>query len=247
MFVVPWEIYSLALLIFIVAAMTQGVMGFGFGIVAMTLLPFVLGLKDAITLLAILNAITMILALFWQNRSFQWKEARNLLIGAAIGIPIGVSLVHLLSEQILITILGATMLYVAISYFFTRHRKERPRLHRWEILIGAFSGTLAAGFNMGGPPVVAYAYSRQWTADQAKAVLASIFMVTAVARIFFIGFTSEDLSLILWLSAALVIPTAAVLRLGIGLGRKMPHEFLRPVVFAYLAVVGVYYLFFWHL
>lgn len=241
----PWETFSIILLIFVVAAMTQGVMGFGFGIVAMTLLPFTLGLKDAITLIAILNAIMMVLSLYWQKGSFQWGEARNLLIGASLGVPIGIYLVHALPERTLIIILGATMLYVGVSFFFTQHRKGRPRINRAEIPIGLFSGMLAAGFNMGGPPVVAYAYSRNWAAEQAKAVLSSIFMVTGVSRLFFIGFTSEDLSLILWFAAMLVIPTAMILRLGIGLGRRVPHEFLRPIVFAYLAIIGIYYLL-WH-
>lgn len=171
---IPWEAFSIILIIFILAGMTQGVMGFGFGIVAMTLLPLTMGLKDAITLLAIMNAIMMCLSLYWHKSSFQWGEARKLLIGASVGIPIGVYIVAVLPERILIIILGASMLFVGINYFFTRHRKARPRIGPAEYPIGMFAGILAAAFNMGGPPVVAYAYSRTWTVDQAKAVLAAI-------------------------------------------------------------------------
>jgi uncharacterized membrane protein YfcA len=242
---IPWDTFSIILLIFVVAGTTQGVMGFGFGIVAMTLLPLTMGLKDAITLLAIMNAIIMSLSLFWHKSSFQWSEARKLLIGAGVGIPIGVYIVAVLPERILIIILGASMLFVGINYFLTRHRKARPRIEIAEYPIGMFAGILAAGFNMGGPPVVAYAYSRTWTAEQTKAVLASIFMVTAVSRLFFIGYTGEDLNLIFSLTAILVIPIAIILRIGISLGRKVPHEFLRPIVFAYLSIVGLYYVF-WH-
>ena len=242
---IPWEAFSIILIIFILAGMTQGVMGFGFGIVAMTLLPLTMGLKDAITLLAIMNAIMMCLSLYWHKSSFQWGEARKLLIGASVGIPIGVYIVAVLPERILIIILGASMLFVGINYFFTRHRKARPRIGPAEYPIGMFAGILAAAFNMGGPPVVAYAYSRTWTVDLAKAVLAAIFVVTSVSRLFFIGYTGEDLHLIFSLTAILVIPIAIILRLGISIGRKVPHEFLRPIVFAYLAVIGVYYVF-WH-
>jgi len=242
---IPWETFSIILIIFIVAGATQGVMGFGFGIVAMTLLPLAMGLKDAITLLAIMNAIMMVLSLYWHKSSFQWGEARNLLIGASVGIPIGVYIVAVLPERILIIILGASMLFAGINYFLTRHRQARPRIGAAEVPIGIFSGILAAGFNMGGPPVVAYAYSRTWTADQAKAVLAAIFVVTSISRLFFIGYTGEDLSLIFSLTAILVIPIAIILRIGIGVGRKVSHAFLRPIVFAYLSVVGVYYVF-WH-
>ena len=81
MFVVTWEEFSLIMLIFVVSAVTQVIIGFGFGIVAMTLLPLAIGFKDAVTLLAILNAVMMALSLYCQKRSFNWKDARHLMIG----------------------------------------------------------------------------------------------------------------------------------------------------------------------
>ena len=85
----PWGDWSLILLIFAVSAFAQGVMGFAFGIVAMTLLPLVMGFKDAVALLAILNAGVMLFALYLQRSSFRWGDARNLVIGSLIGIPVG--------------------------------------------------------------------------------------------------------------------------------------------------------------
>ena len=243
MFVVTWEEFSLIMLIFVVSAVTQGIMGFGFGIVAMTLLPLAMGFKDAVTLLAILNAVMIVLSLYWQKRSFNWKDARHLMIGGLICIPIGGFMIHALPENLLLSILGATMLFVGIEHFVTRNRSTKESIRLWEIHIGIFSGITAAGFNMGGPPIVAYVYSRKWNLDQAKAVIASVFVTTSLSRLPLIWLTAVDLSKTLWLAAALVIPTAIILRIAIGLGRRIPHEFLRPVIFVYLGLVGIYYLF----
>lgn len=243
MLFVSWEELSLILLIFVASAMTQGIMGFGYGIVAMTMLPLLMGLKDAVTLLSILNAAMMLLSLYWQKKAFKWKDARHLMIGAFIGIPIGGVMIHYLNEDLLLGILGATMIYVGINHFLTRHRKAQKALKIWELPIGIFSGVLAAGFNMGGPPIVAYVFSRDWTVEYAKAILASVFVTTSLSRLFIVGLTGEDLPKILWLSAAVVIPSAIVLRIGIGVGRRIPHEFLRPTIFVYLTIVGGYYLF----
>jgi len=171
----------------------------------------------------------MLLALYWQK-------------GALIGIPIGAYLVYVLPEQILFWLLGATMVYVAIDHFRQRRQPDREISLKWETAIGGFSRVLAAGFNMGGPPIVAYAYSRPWSIDQAKAVIASVFVTTGIGRLFFLGFTGNDLPKVLWLAAVLMIPSAIILRLGIALGRRIPHTALRPAVFAYLGLVGAYYL-----
>ncbi len=243
MFVVSWEEFSLIMLIFVASAMTQGIMGFGFGIVAMTLLPLAMGFKDAVTLLSILNAVMMVLSLYWQKNAFNWKDARYLVIGGLIGIPIGGFMIHALPENLLLSILGGTMLFVGVEHFVTRHRSAKEPIGKWEIPIGIFSGITAAGFNMGGPPIVAYAYSRKWSIDQAKAVIASVFATVSLCRLPLIGITAMDLPKTLWLSAYLIIPTAILLRIAIGLGRRIPHEFLRPFVFIYLGLVGIYYLF----
>ncbi len=243
MFAVSWEEFSLIMLIFVVSSMTQGIMGFGFGIVAMTLLPLAMGFKDAVTLLSILNAVMMVLSLFWQQRVFNWRDARYLMIGGLIGLPVGGFMIHVLPENLLLGILGGTMLFVSIEHFVTRDRSAKKPIGAWEVPIGMYSGITAAGFNMGGPPIVAYAYSRNWNLDQAKAVIASVFAVTSLGRLPLIGFTAMDLPKILWLSAMLVIPTASILYFAIGLGRRIPHEFLRPIIFSYLGLVGTYYLF----
>lgn len=232
----------LILLIFMVSAATQGLLGFGFGIMAMTLLPLLLGLRDAVTLLALLTCGTMLLSIYWQRQSFYWRDARLLVSGALAGIPLGVYMVQVLAERVLMGILGGAMVYAAAIHFFRQHQARRPPQPVWEFPLGVASGILAAGFNMGGPPVVTYCYSRNWPLDQAKAILSSVFITTATARLFFIGFTGEQLDRVLGL-AALSLPVIAVmLRLSIGWGRRLPSRHLQTVVFLYLGGMGLYYL-----
>lgn len=243
MIMVSWEECLLIFLILVASGLTQGLLGFGFGIVAMTLLPLTLGLRDAVTLLALLLAVLMLLSLYWQKRSFNWRDARFIMLGSLLGIPLGALLVGTLPDGILYRILGGSMAIIGAGHFLTRHKPKRAPLRRWEFPVGVLSGILAAGFNMGGPPVVAYVYARDWTGEQAKAVLAAVFVFTSLTRLFFIGLTGVNLPKVLQLALILVLPTALVLRWGIALGRKIPHECLRPVVFAYLGLTGLYYLF----
>lgn len=239
---IPWSMAGMILVIFAVSAFAQGILGFAFGIVAMTLLPLVLGFKEAVTLLAILNAAVMLFALYWQRSSFCWGDARNLLWGALIGIPIGAWLVGALSERVLYLGLGATMLAISINHFLNRRNVARQPLGLWEFPIGTASGILAAGFNMGGPPLVAYIYSRDWKLDQAKAVLASCFVVTGLSRLGFLGLTGVSLPPLFKLAGVMLAPTVLALWIGIRIGHRVPQRWLRPGVFAYLGGSGAYYL-----
>lgn len=239
----PTGVLATIFLILTAAGLTQGILGFGFGIVAMTLLPIVMGFRDAITFMALMNAINMPLALYWQKRSFNWRNARFIIIGALIGIPLGSLMVGLLPDKVLFMLLGAAMTTIGASHFISRHKTDRPTSPRLELPVGLASGILAAGFNMGGPPTVAYVYSRSWKGEEAKAILASVFVVTSFARCFFIGITGDHLSQVLILIAIVVVPTGIILRSGIAIGRRIPHHFLRPVVFAYLGLTGLYYMF----
>jgi uncharacterized protein len=239
---VTWGEWNLILLIFAFSAFAQGVMGFAFGIVAMTLLPWVMGFKDAVALLAILNAGVMVCALYWQRSSFRWGDARNLVIGSLVGIPIGAYLVGALPERLLFIGLGAIMVAISINHFIKRKAATQPPMGKAEVIVGAASGILAAGFNMGGPPLVAYIYSRNWKLDQAKAVLASCFVVTGVSRLAFLGLTGVPLPGLFKLAAIMLIPTVLMLRIGIKVGQSVPQHRLRPAVFAYLGFVGAYYL-----
>lgn len=239
----PWSEAGLVVLIFIVSGIAQGILGFAFGIVAMTMLPAVLGFRDAVTLLALLNAAMMILATYWQKSAFRWSEARKLIIGALIGIPIGALMVGTLPEQLLYIILGVTMLAISLSHFIRRkHAAGSPPATHWEIPVGIASGILSSGFNMGGPPLVGYVYARNWPLQQIKAVLASCFLVSGVTRLLFIGVTAGALNKTLLLAGLSLIPAGAALRLGISLGHRAPQQWLRQGVFIYLGLTGVFYL-----
>jgi uncharacterized membrane protein YfcA len=234
--------FFLILGLLIVSGLVQGFLGFAFSLVAMTLMPSILGFKDAITFMALMNLTVMILAFYWTKGGFSWKEARAMVIGGAMGVPIGVYMVVAFDERILIFLLGLLFFMMPINHFvFNRKRKKEASPH-WELPVGLMSGTLAGGFNMGGPPVVAYVYSKNWDLNKTKAVMASVYLITAMERLFFVGITGQDFSTIFGIYLAVVVPVAIALRVGIYLGTKISLQHMKAVVFIYLGIMGVKYL-----
>ena len=71
------------------ASLTRSTFGFGDALVAMPLLTLVIGLKFATPLVALTALVNagMILSDSWRTADF--RSARNLLVGAIFGIPLG--------------------------------------------------------------------------------------------------------------------------------------------------------------
>lgn len=239
---IPWTTYVLTLGATLVAGLVQGVTGFGFGIVAMSLLPLLLGFKDALTLTIVLSPLVMLLALHWQKQSFHGRDAWLIIAGALIGIHAGAMLVHALPGTLLLGLLGAILMVVGFGHFVRRRHSVAPARPLWEVPLGVASGVLGIGFAMGGAPIIAYAYSRDWQLERAKAMLTAVFAAETIVMLFFIRLTSEHLDRVLLLALIMILPVLLVLWCGIHLGRRLPQTLMRHAVHAYLGVIGLYYL-----
>ncbi|NOX99061.1 MAG: sulfite exporter TauE/SafE family protein [Verrucomicrobia bacterium] len=233
------------------AAFVQSVSGFGMAIVAVALLPLVMGLKDAIALIAVFNLFVSTLTLFWNRSGFSWKVARPLVIGMMIGIPLGYYFLQSTDSTILIRMLGAVLILIAISDTILS-RKSHLSLPNWSAWpLAIFGGVIGGAFNVGGPPIVAYAYSQNWSKTQIVATLQSVFLIAGLFRNGLM--ISHDLgtsdrndwswNLVFNLFAA--IPLAIV---AIWLGKKcldrIPQSTLRATVFTFIFIMGAKYLFY---
>ncbi len=236
--------FFLILTLLIVSGLVQGFLGFAFSLVAMTLMPSLLGFKDAVTFMVLMNLTVMILAFYWTKGKggFSWKEARTMLAGGAIGVPIGVYMVVVFDERLLIFLLGVLFVLIPINHFFLNRNRKKEASRHWEFPVGLMSGTLAGGFNMGGPPVVAYVYSKNWDLNKTKAVMASVYLTTAVMRLCFVGVTGENISTIFVLYLVVILPVVVALKFGIFLGTKVSLTHLKTIVFIYLGIMGVKYI-----
>ncbi len=234
--------FFLILGLLIVSGLVQGFLGFAFSLVAMTVMPSLLGFKDAITFMVIMNLTVMTLAFYWTKGGFSWKEAKTMLLGGALGVPIGVSIVVVFDERILIFLLGVLFFLIPINHFLLNRNQKKEASRYWEFPVGVMSGTLAGGFNMGGPPVVAYVYSKNWELNKTKAVMASVYLTTAVIRLCFVGVTGQSIDAIFILYLAVILPVAIALKVGIYLGTKVSLQYMKTVVFIYLGIMGLKYI-----
>jgi uncharacterized membrane protein YfcA len=223
------------------AAFVQGLTGFGFGLIAMAFLPLVLKFSETTLLVAVLGLALNVIT-FWQYRKeYDWRQGWQLILGAALGCPLGTYLLTTLDERLMIRLLGGLITVFSLRELFFVGNLERG-LPNWAALpLGALSGLFGSAFNIGGPPAIVYVYSQPWSHSARLALLQVMFLEIGVLRL---GLTAavgpmnrDTLASAAWLFIPLI---AAVLFGHWVLSRITPGRLKRPV-WIFLLVMGVKY------
>lgn len=225
------------------AAAIQSLAGFGFALVAIALLPFFLELQLAIPLvllMCLLNSMGLWLY-YWDD--FEWKAIAPLVLSALVAIPVGLVGLHYVPEAIALKALGAfVVLYVAydalqlFTPIATMPALDSPR---WAYLFGGISGFLTGAFTTGGPPLVMYANSKEWSPEQFKGNLPGVYVV-ALAFALMGHYFEGHLTLELWKMALYITPMfAAGMGVGILLAQKIDAVSFKRIVLSLLGVIGL--------
>ena len=223
------------------AALVQGCLGFGAGLLSMAILSLVWEVRDATVVMAPVGWL-MVASLVVKLRKDTTPRA---LIPIFTAIPIGVFggiyALDVLPGVLLKSLLGLTLLaFVGHSLRKTTSRPHRDS-QRFATAAGALSGFTGAALSAAGPPVLIYATVAGWEKDRFRANLQAIFFV--VSTISVIGLTVGDFfseSSIL-LSLKLIPGVLAGAMIGTKLSAKIPQEVFRKIVFAALATMGLYF------
>jgi hypothetical protein len=223
------------------AAFLQGVTGFGFGMVAMALLPFVMSARLASVVVAFM-ALVNTGYLTWQLRkSVNWRILLPLLAGATFGVPIGVYALKTFPESLLKRLIGFAILGYCAYYTWSTLRaspwsRELPSW--WRFPIGVVAGAFGGAVNVGGPPVILYIYSQPWSRDLIRATLVTYFALVTALKIALLFaqqmVTTETVS---YLVSVPVIWAGS--SLGLWIGRRMKAVYFQTIVIGALTFLGL--------
>ena len=235
----PVTTLLLSLAILTVAGFTQGLTGFGFGLVSMALLPLLLPVKEAAVVVAVLNLATCVFTLWAVRRHLCWRRGRSLIVGSAAGVPFGVYLLAHLEPAPLLRAMGIVLVVFAAAELLSAPA-ARPKVPGWLGLPAGFlGGSIGGALNMGGPPVIAYVYAQAWSKEEIVATLQLVFGVSALLRVTLIGagglYTASMVPLLL----LTLVPMALAILLGTSLLLRVPLVPLRRGVAVFLLVLGL--------
>jgi uncharacterized membrane protein YfcA len=228
--------------VMVLAGLAQGLTGFGFGLIAMGLLPLVIGLDEAQAVATLTGVVACVAMTGVAIKHVQWSSTRHLWISTIVGVPLGYFVLTMLSPVVVIRLLGlAICLLVCFEIFVTRRYAVRlPDWSGW--FMGLASGALSGAFNIGGPPLVAYIYDRPWSKEQQVATLSSVFVASGLVRsAILIGHGKIHESTCIS-TAWSIVPMLAAIVCGNRLLKYIPQNHLRSGIYAVLFLLGARYL-----
>ena len=222
------------------AGFAQGVSGFAFSLVALSIWAWAVEPQMAAPMSVFGALMGQLVALPWVWRGFDLRKLLPLVIGGLIGVPIGAWLLQWLDPVLFRFALGLFLLiYCPVMLLL-------PADHGWPH--GGRAGDGAAGFAGGvlgglagisGPVPTLWTTLRGWDKDTQRGVLQAfniaMHMATLTAYALSGSLTGETLVMFAWITPALAIPAV----LGVLLFHRLATRTFRRLILLLLLVSGL--------
>jgi uncharacterized membrane protein YfcA len=169
---------ALVLLVIFLAVFTQSFAGFGVALIAMALLPGLIGLQLATPLVALIAETIEIFLLIRYRHALNLAAIWPVTLASLPGIPLGIWALTRVPEGIVLSILGVVIAGYALYALLNLHL---PNLENrlWAYSIGLVAGMLGGAYNTSGPPVIVYGNCRRWPPTEFKSNLQAFFFVSS--------------------------------------------------------------------
>lgn len=235
--------YLITALISVAAGFCQTVVGFGGGILLMTVMPSYFNLQVAPT---IVNGVTAPVSFSMWGRYHKHAPFSKIWLPAlvyAIFSTVAIEIVGEIDLDILRVIFGVFLVALSVWFFFISDRVHIKPSVPAEILCTAFSGITVGLFGIGGPPLAMYFLAATDTKEEYLGEMNGVFSLTVIYQLvlrFIKGYVPEHFILILLAGFA-----------GVALGRwfgtklvdKINHSLFKKIIYVFLAVSGVMQIF----
>ena len=168
------------------ASFVTGLAGFGFGLLAMGVLPWFVGMQSASVLVTLFSFGNLGGALFPLRRHLRAATLVPLLAGVAVGVPLGVLLLVSLDEVTLKRALSIAILLYLVTDVLLLSRLTF-RLPRWSgVVAGLIGGALGGAFSTAGPPGVVYITAQRLSKEETKATILAYLLATTTYKLPFL-------------------------------------------------------------
>ncbi|WXJ96049.1 hypothetical protein MCACP_25430 [Neomoorella carbonis] len=223
------------------AAVLQGITGFGFALIAVPLLMFVFDAHTAVVLNLLVSFCTQLVLSLRVRQGIVRSLLIHLFQGSLLGIPAGLYVfLHfdVKSLKLLISILTIVFALVLLKLKTIKIAKLEGR---WaEHLVGSLSGFLSTSIGIAGPPVILFLNHQDLSKDKFRATASAYFTLLYAVSLALLAL-SRGVNTKIILNAALLLPFAFLgSSLGIYLFPRVSQKHFHYSVPLLVVATGLY-------
>ena len=232
------EVCFILLTVFI-ASIIRGFNGFGFSATCISGFSFIIPAIEIVPIILILEVFISIFMIPYVWNKIDWNFVIKLLIGIAIGSPVGLYLLKYLSPET--THLYVCLIVIFFSFLLMKgYTNININNNQSKIFTGVISGTLNGLTTLGGMPVALFLLVTSIQPAVIRGSLAALFFLTDIYAFilsFFLGIV--DMTTIYR-----TLPLIIVLPIGVFIGNKFfvksREQLYRKVVFYFLIIISIF-------
>lgn len=204
--------------------------------VAMALLPDMMGLHLAAPLVALLAATLELIMVLHHPAPLDWRSIKHLGFGMFFGVPLGVWALAGVDARYLLPVLGGIIMVYTL-HALCQWRLPEVHASRWAYGAGFLAGLLGGAYNTSGPPVIVYGHCRRWAPMEFRKNLQAFFLI-GDAFVIAAHVAAGNLKAQVWHHYVMALPA---LGLAAALGFWL-NRFIQPANFRTLALLILFVL-----
>ncbi|KAA5545903.1 sulfite exporter TauE/SafE family protein [Roseiconus nitratireducens] len=227
----------------LVAGFIHSAVGFGFGIVAVTLLPWVIDVEQTHVVTSTASVPVLMMATWAYRRGADFQSLRQALIAAAICLPLGLFAFERMPNDLLVRATGIAVLAMVFQSFRNRRYSAGSSSKTGSAwLAGGFAGFLAGAVSIAGPPIAAFALQQHWPQVRFKAFVNQFLLAVSIYKVLGLSVRGFIDSTVLY-QVALIAPLAIIgIQLGARESQNLSAQSYQRFVAAALILLACYFL-----
>jgi len=200
-FGLSWTLASIAVFF---ACFIRGITGFGQSLLLAPILLLIINPKSVVMTNMILGTLGSLVLLPYVFKNLNMGKLLPLVIGSLVGIPIGVSIIKVIDQAALKVLIGTLTVGFAIPIALglgVTFKKEKMAAG----ICGLLSGTIGTSTSLGGPPVVLFMHSQNWSKVLSYSTITTAFILNgllSLSAFFFSGLLTGEIAI----GAASLVP-----------------------------------------
>ncbi len=220
----------------LLGAMVKSVAGMGYPVLAVPLIALVLGVEDAVVIVALPN-LAANAYLCWESRDThdQARDLPSLLGFGIVGAVVGTIALVTVPEEPLLVVLALSIAVFVFNFVRRPDLAITPRAaRRFSPVVGSVAGLLQGAIGVSGPVVATWVHAYRLPPRAFVHTVTLIFGVTGAAQIVVLGVQGQFSAERLLAALAAAVPVAVVTPLGVRLRDRLAGAVFDRVVLAVL-------------